>query len=140
MIVSSDLLDWCLVLRMHHRDCYASLTFGIYTLHMYRFSIFEIAREESLLQIHSIYRFCCFRCEESLDNSMFDRVDHRNKVIICSFFVYDEWILLGVPLKCHLLPQVSHTIDMLHPELVYTSESEASLELSKLFLGTTISQ
>ena len=71
---------------------------------------------------------------------MLDRVDHRDKVVIGSFFVYDEWILLCISLECYLFAEVSHTIDMEHPELIDSCESETSLELCELLLSATIAK
>jgi hypothetical protein len=67
-------------------------------------------------------------------------MDHGNKVIVGSFFVYYEWILLCITLECYLFAEMCHPIDMLHPEFIDTCECETSLELSKLLLSSTVSE
>ena len=71
---------------------------------------------------------------------MLDSVDHHDEVIIGSLFVDYQGIFLSISLKCYLFAEVSHTVDMLHPELIDTCKCETTLKLRKLLLSPTISE
>ena len=103
---------------------------------MVHLSLVGIALEELLFEVHGLDPLSRTGSQESLHDTMLDRSHHLDEVVVCSLAVYDKRILLGISLKSDLFTQVRHTIHMLHPELIYSSECEATLELCELFLSS----